>query len=78
MSMKELIEYYAGDKKDVKPFGEWAFGPEYQSLHHQLNFMKAWNERHSDKLELKAFGLLTEDIPKMIQIWREEKDLKFN
>lgn len=57
-------------EEEAERFGLWAFGEEYKVLDGSLRFMAAWNENHSDLLELKSDGYIEIDLPKMVDLWR--------
>jgi hypothetical protein len=70
MIMRCLLNYYLSSK-DAERFGNWAWGEEFERLSLDTKCMKIWNERHGDKLTLKLGSRVSEDIEKMIKIWRE-------
>lgn len=71
--IRDEVEKHIFDQNDVEKFGEWAFGKDYTIIDGSINFMKAWNQLHSDKLMLEDIGCITEDISKMVQIWKDSK-----
>ena len=71
MNTKDFFEELIPDEVDA--FGEWAFGEDLYSLSHGLEYMEAWNKKHGSLLKLYADGLMCEDAPKMIMLFRERK-----
>ncbi len=67
--IRELIEHEIGS--DSEKFAEWAFGKYFKKINIKYDAWKYWNELHSEKLLLKCDGYPGKDIPKMIQIWKE-------
>jgi len=74
-SLKGCVEHFLPKHDDQEAFALWAFGPDYKSLPYSPKFMDAWNERHSDKLMLKRFGEISNDIEKMVEIWKNDSNL---
>lgn len=70
-SMKDIVEYYL--KEESEEFAKWAFGEKFNEFTSAIEFMKAWNERHSSLLTLDGDGNLTKDIKKMIEIFKEKR-----
>jgi hypothetical protein len=71
---RTIIENILQDDEQVEKFGKWAWGDNLN----EINFMsdetvKVWNDLHSDKLKLESYGIPQEDIPKMIELWRQSK-----
>ena len=71
MNTKDFFEELIPDEIDA--FGEWAFGEELRELHGSLAFLDAWNKRHGGLLKLKPDGLMCEDAPKMIMLFRDRE-----
>lgn len=61
------------DEQELEEFGLWAFGPYYRELDESINFMETWNQLHGDKLKLERSGKISIDVPKMVQVWRDNK-----
>lgn len=62
------------EENEVDEFGAWAFGDDLKELQDPLDFMKAWNVLHQFKLKLKSDGSIYDDIPKMVDLWRNRND----
>ncbi len=62
------------EHKDIDNFGFWAFGCDFKDLSHTTEFMKQWNKLHGEHFFLNATGLTHEDVPKMLELWRNEKE----
>ena len=75
-SMRDTIEHFMKpmDEEELEDFALWAFGENFQELDHSLKFMEAWNEIHGDDFLLRQDGVIEFDVPKMIQMWRDEKE----
>lgn len=58
----------------IDDFGCWAFGYDFKELSHTNEFMKQWNKLHGEQFFLNATGLMHEDIPQMLELWRNEKE----
>jgi hypothetical protein len=56
----------------------WAFGDEYESLINIdiVHCLKAWNERHGDKLRINLNGHRTTDEEAMLNLYKETNDVK--
>ena len=67
---RECIEIYAGKGK-FEEFSRWAFGPKYDSILIE-DVPKWWNMIHGDKLILESNRRITDDIPKMVALWKSE------
>jgi hypothetical protein len=65
-------------------FAMWAFGDawlDYLTFDMDaIDLMKAWNERHGDKLRVNCNGLIMDDMKKMKEVWEEygQKDSQNN
>ena len=72
MAIKDEFARFIEDEGELEDFGEWAFGEDYQTYDHSLKFMKAWNKLHAEKYELKPDGAIEHDVPKMVELWRNQ------
>lgn len=70
---RDIIEKLIGHQQ-AEIFAEWAWGENYRSMVFTQNAVAWWNERHGDKLEIHANNRPKDDIPKMIELWKKEKD----
>jgi hypothetical protein len=71
IGFKDVFGRYVLDE-DLDKCGLWCFGEEYKELDEPLKYMKAWNILHGEKLMLTRNGQISEDVPKMIDLWKEE------
>ncbi len=71
MHVRSIIE--AELEWKAEDFALWAFGEDYKTLD-RLAMMNAWNEKHSDKLQLAGDGEIKQDLMKMIKIYRDSCD----
>lgn len=53
---------------DLAAFALWSFGPSYGIIRFP-DLPKAWNKLHENDLKLQGDGLLTEDLPKMVDLY---------
>ncbi len=60
-------------ESELDEFGQWAFGDLFKNLNGSLKFMEAWNENHGSELRLKPDGFITEDVEKIVKLWKEYK-----
>lgn len=67
--MRDFIRAHLSNE-DTEKFAEWAFGANYKSIPDYF-FYKEWNRLHSDKMELDGNSIPSNDIPFMIEIWKE-------
>jgi len=65
---KVIAENILG-KTETDEFALWAFGENYMEKFSK-ELIWAWNERHAKKLRISLGGTLEEDIPKMIELWK--------
>ena len=70
MYLRNFIESLL-DQNEAEKFAEFAFGEDFRIINLNSRGYLCWNERHKDKLELQPNGLPSEDIPKMIEIWKK-------
>lgn len=70
MHISDIVEQYLC-KEEAKSFAEWAFGPEFMDIDSGMKFLYMWNDIHRHDLELVAEGSISEDIPRMIEVWRK-------
>lgn len=70
LHLRDLIESYLPD--DAEVFAAWAFGDDFATipLH---TFWERWNERHSDKLTLAGSGSPQDDVPRLIELWKNKE-----
>lgn len=61
--------------EDVDAFGLWAFGENFNDLDNTLDYMESWNDSHGAELSLKPTGHISEDAPKMVDLWRSNSPL---
>lgn len=62
-----FAEYLPED--EIDDFVQWAFGAEYEVLENPMAIVTKWNDRHRDYLTLSIRGTISEDIPRMIELW---------
>ena len=75
-NMRDTVEHFMRprDEDELESFARWAFGDNFHELDHSLKFMESWNEIHGDDFLLRQDGIIEHDVPKMIQMWRDEKE----
>lgn len=71
MHISDIIELFLSPKDTLK-FAEWAWGEEYDQIDYTHEAISKWNERHGDKLKLRSNGSVTDDVKKMIKLWKKE------
>lgn len=69
--MKGFVIALIEDVQEQDAFGLWAFGKDLMEIHDGIEFMNAWNDLHGNELLLQSTGIISEDIKKMIELWRE-------
>jgi hypothetical protein len=72
MHQRSIIENFLSEK-DAEEFAEWAFGENFREIL-RPDLVLAWNNLHSHQLILSSDGRPSEDIPKMIEIWRNRNE----
>jgi len=72
MCLRDVVENYL-NQEQAEEFAFWAFGNDFKNFSHQEVFLEKWNELHGDLLFIYGYGMINEDIPKMIQIWQKQK-----
>jgi hypothetical protein len=72
-SVKDAFSPYIPDEKELDEFGLWAFGEDFLELEEAIKYLECWNYHHGKELELKPTGVITEDAPKMVELWRKSK-----
>ncbi len=70
--IRDIVEDQIGDR--AEEFAEWAFGEDY-ATNLQYNLFLEWNNRHSHFMLLKGGSKPSDDIPKMIEIWKQEQNI---
>jgi hypothetical protein len=73
MKLRDVFIEYIPDGDEIEQFAAWAFGTGYGEIDYSLDFMKAWNDLHGDKLNLEPTGQVSTDVPKMVQLWKDNK-----
>ncbi len=73
--LKSLVEYFIDDGNEVEEFALWAFGKTYKQEVGLINFMKLWNQFHSDIFELNSSGQPKQDMKKMVELWKKHKEV---
>lgn len=74
--MKTHFQYYIPDTEELHAFGLWAFGEDFMDasvFNSGIDFMAEWNKRHSAQLLLYPNGLIPEDAPKMVKVWKDDR-----
>lgn len=71
MGIRDEFARFIEDEGELDDFGEWAFGENFRELDHSLKFMEAWNLRHGETLQLLPDSCIQQDVPKMIQLWKD-------
>ncbi len=72
--MITVFREYIPDKEELKAFAIWAFGENFRDdalFDTGIDFMAAWNARHSMQLLLFPTGLISKDAAEMVQIWKD-------
>lgn len=71
-SMQTLVLQFIdpNDTDKAEEFAEWAFGEDYKEYDRSYDFLKAWNILHGKELMLEGHGVPSEDMPKMIELWK--------
>jgi len=74
VSVKKTVAYFldTDDEQELQEFALWAFGEGYQEIAHALDFMEAWNLLHGEDLRLREEGYIHIDVPRMVELWKEE------
>jgi len=67
MSCVDIFWHYLPE--EAEKCAEWAFGPDFKEGY--LEPVERWNKIHSDIFLIRYDGKPEEDVPKMIQAWRE-------
>lgn len=70
MHIKNLIQKHLSLSESQK-FAEWAIGKDYRSKL-QEEWPKLWNELHGDIYKIDPSSKPENDIPKMIELWRDK------
>lgn len=61
-------------KEEAEEFTRFVFGNDYLTIQCSAeDFIGVWNVKYGDDLILKGNGRPSEDIPKMISVWRKHK-----
>lgn len=58
--------------EELEKFNEWAFG-DFKHLETTLQFMRAWNKHHGNKLRLTPDGCISDDVERMVELWKARK-----
>lgn len=66
--VKDLIYHLIGE--DAEDFALWAFGPDFKTVM-PIEYLVYWNANHGHKLRLKPEGVMWEDVPLMVELWRK-------
>lgn len=72
MNLRDLFIKYIPDHFELEEFAVWAFGSSYET-HQGIVFLKAWNDRHGEKISIDPYGQVTDDSPNMVQLWKHNK-----
>lgn len=68
------VEYLLQDSEDnPEEFALWAFGENYRVIS-SLEYLNSWNALHGTQYLIKPKSSLSEDLPKMIELWRKERN----
>lgn len=68
MSIKNFVTEFIHDPEEQDGFALWAFGETYK-IHHDIDFLIAWNEIHGNDLLIKDDGNVKDDIKKMVALF---------
>jgi hypothetical protein len=69
--IKDYFETLIYDPNELEEFALWAFGDGLYDIVGSINFLKAWNGLHGEKLKMEPSSLIVETAPKMIKLWRD-------
>ncbi len=72
--MKSYFANLIPDSEEIETFALWAFGECFRDeglFNTGIDFMTEWNKRHGDVLYLFPHGIMGDDIPKMVKVWRD-------
>jgi hypothetical protein len=58
-------------REDAILFCDWAWGYDFKKIFDSSTLLRVWNERHGDKLKLLGSNRPSNDIDKMIVLWKE-------
>ncbi|RPI86034.1 MAG: hypothetical protein EHM34_00540 [Nitrosopumilales archaeon] len=76
MDAFRLLENYLAPE-EVISFACWAFGPDFAEIENGAQMVTAWNILHWNLYQLFISGSMSEDLPAMIELWRERGDDSF-
>lgn len=60
------------EKEEIPEFFTWAFGRDYNSIEDGSELLDAWNTLHPSHI-LNGEGLITHDLKKMLNLWKESR-----
>lgn len=66
-----IIEKLIGHE-EAEIFAKWAWGENFRNMIFSDEAVNIWNEKHGDKMTLQGSGSPSEDIPKMVELWKSE------
>lgn len=70
MNIRGIIEDYLSDE-EAEEFAFFAFGESYKIINlDSIDPLILWNLKHGDLLKLDPRNSPRDDIPKMIEIWK--------
>lgn len=69
-SVREYFSSFIADPVELDAFGEWAFGEDFKELEEAMKYLECWNFHHGKELTLVPTGLIEEDAPKMVELWK--------
>jgi len=72
-SVKDYFSTFIPEEKELDAFGEWAFGEDFRELEEAMKYLECWNFHHGKDLTLVPSGEISEDAPKMVQLWKDRK-----
>lgn len=76
MHIRDIIEHYL-NPEDSEKFANWVLDDELNVPKDVMDaIFTKWIEKHSELLLLDPTGNPTEDIPKMIEIWKQFNENK--
>lgn len=70
--MRDTCNRHMLGDESVEDFGHWAFGEGHGGAI-VWDLWKRWNEIHGEKYELKGTDIPSETLPKMVEMWRKER-----
>lgn len=74
--LKEMLKNYLPEH-EIDKFALFAFGEDYKKEScRAITYLNLWNSLHGDKLKLSPTGLISDDVHKMIEVYRKSLIIK--